>query len=149
MKRRQTKMCFLQAALVMLCLASAGLLIQELFIEPEKNRQMTERLKEDFPEKTPGVSSPQKDPKQAGKESGHSAINLTAMQAQYPDIQGWLTIPGTNVDYPVLQSGEDEPEYYLKRNYRGGGSGMQTAACSCSGTAKCLKARTSSSTATT
>lgn len=112
-------MRFLQAVLVMLCLASAGLLIQELFIEPEKNRQMTERLKEDFPEETPGVSSPQKDPQQAGEESGHTAINLTAMQAQYTDIQGWITIPGTNVDYPVLQSGEDEPEYYLKRNYRG------------------------------
>lgn len=24
-----------------------------------------------------------------------------------------------NVDYPVLQSGEDEPEYYLKRSYTG------------------------------
>lgn len=112
-------MRFLQAVLVMLCLASAGLLIQELFIEPEKNRQMTEWLKEEFPEETPGVSSPQKDPQQAGEESGHSAIDLTAMQAQYPDIQGWITIPGTNVDYPVLQSGEDAPEYYLKRNYRG------------------------------
>lgn len=119
MKRQQNKMRFLQAALVMLCLVSTGLLVWELFIEPEKNRQMTERLKEEFPEETPGVSSPQKDPQQAGEESGHSAINLTAMQAQYPDIQGWLTIPGTNVDYPILQSGEDEPEYYLKRSYTG------------------------------
>ena len=24
-----------------------------------------------------------------------------------------------NVDYPVLQSGEDEQEYYLKRSYTG------------------------------
>lgn len=119
MKRQQNKMRFLQAMLVMLCLASAGLLVWELFIEPEKNRQMTERLKEEFPEETPGVSSPQKNPQQAGEESSHTAINLTAMQAQYPDIQGWITIPGTNVDYPVLQSGEDEPEYYLKRSYTG------------------------------
>jgi len=33
-----------------------------------------------------------------------------------PDIIGWLSIPGTKVDYPVMQTPED-PEYYLKRNF--------------------------------
>ena len=32
------------------------------------------------------------------------------------DIVGWLTIPGTKVDYPVMQTPE-EPEYYLNRNF--------------------------------
>lgn len=31
-------------------------------------------------------------------------------------IVGWLQIPGTKVDYPVMQTPED-PEYYLKRNF--------------------------------
>lgn len=30
-----------------------------------------------------------------------------------------LPSPGTNVDYPVLQSGKENPEFYLRRNYRG------------------------------
>jgi sortase B len=30
---------------------------------------------------------------------------------------GWLTIPGTNVSYPVMQT-KQEPEYYLYRNFQ-------------------------------
>ena len=32
------------------------------------------------------------------------------------DIVGWMTIPGTNIDYPVMQT-PDNPDYYLKRNF--------------------------------
>lgn len=36
------------------------------------------------------------------------------------DIYAWIYIPGTNVDYPILQSGEDKPEnYYLDHNLNG------------------------------
>ncbi len=33
-----------------------------------------------------------------------------------PDIVGWISIEGTNVDYPVMQTVYDE-EYYLYRNF--------------------------------
>ena len=33
-----------------------------------------------------------------------------------PDIVGWIQIPGTRVDYPVMQS-PDNKDYYLKRNF--------------------------------
>lgn len=33
-----------------------------------------------------------------------------------PDIIGWLSIDGTNVDYPVMQTPEDE-QYYLYRDF--------------------------------
>ena len=39
------------------------------------------------------------------------------LQKINPDIKGWLRIPDTVVDYPVLQSGEDDPEYYLYLDY--------------------------------
>lgn len=32
------------------------------------------------------------------------------------DIIGWLTIPGVEVDYPVMHTPE-EPQYYLRRNF--------------------------------
>ena len=34
------------------------------------------------------------------------------------DMIGWLKIPGTEIDYPVMQTMEDE-EYYLHRNFFG------------------------------
>lgn len=33
-----------------------------------------------------------------------------------PDVKGWIQINGTNINYPVLQSSIDDPEYYLTRN---------------------------------
>ena len=46
-------------------------------------------------------------------------VDLAALQDQYPDIRGWLTIPDTGIDYPVLQGSADDPEYYLHLNYKG------------------------------
>lgn len=106
--------------MILICIISAGVLLKEMVIEPERNRQMAEQLKEKFPEElSPGDTPVQEDPKQAGEKGEVPAVDLMAMQAQYPDVQGWLSIPGTSIDYPVLQSGEEDQEYYLKRNYKG------------------------------
>lgn len=32
------------------------------------------------------------------------------------DLIGWITIPGTDIDYPIMYTPE-EPEYYLRRNF--------------------------------
>lgn len=51
-----------------------------------------------------------------GKEQ---PLDFAALQREWPDIRAWLVIPGTCVDYPVLQSSPQQPEYYLRRNYKG------------------------------
>lgn len=47
----------------------------------------------------------------------------------------WLEIPGTDIDYPVMQK-LDNPEYYLRRNYKGeysySGTPFLDAGCSVS-----------------
>ncbi len=40
-------------------------------------------------------------------------IDFAALQAEYPDIAGWLTVDGTAINYPIVQ-GEDNT-YYLHR----------------------------------
>ena len=35
---------------------------------------------------------------------------------QNNDMVGWMTIPGTEIDYPVMQT-PDQADYYLKRNF--------------------------------
>lgn len=50
---------------------------------------------------------------------GISQLDFASLRSRYPDVQGWLTIPGTCVDYPVLQSDDTDPEHYLRRNYDG------------------------------
>ena len=30
---------------------------------------------------------------------------------------GWISIPSTRIDYPVMQSSQEEPDYYLKHDF--------------------------------
>ena len=44
--------------------------------------------------------------------------DLAALQSENPDCVGWLTIPDTSVDYPVVWTPSD-PEHYLRRDFYG------------------------------
>lgn len=39
-----------------------------------------------------------------------------SLYEQNPDFIGWLSIEGTKIDYPVMQT-KDDPEYYLRQNF--------------------------------
>lgn len=45
-------------------------------------------------------------------------IDFSALQRENPDIYSWITIPGTPVDYPIVQR-SDELDYYLMHNLNG------------------------------
>ena len=47
-----------------------------------------------------------------------SPIEFEALWQQNDDVYAWLQIPGTTVDYPILQRAGDD-EYYLNRNMDG------------------------------
>lgn len=52
-------------------------------------------------------------------ETGESVQVLSEFAQLYVmnnDIVGWLTVPGTVIDYPVMQT-PDSPDYYLYRNF--------------------------------
>ena len=40
-------------------------------------------------------------------------IDFAAAQATNPDVYAWIWIPGTNIDYPILQSESEDDAYYL------------------------------------
>ncbi len=55
------------------------------------------------------------DPPPLYAESGR-LYRYDALYNQNPDLAGWIYIPGTNRNYPVMQTPENE-EYYLRRNF--------------------------------
>lgn len=44
-------------------------------------------------------------------------VDLAALRQVNPDVVGWIRIPGTKIDYPLMQ-GEDN-DYYLNRTWEG------------------------------
>lgn len=102
----------------LLCLSLLGLL-WFLVLQPGLTNGEAQALKKEYAQPLPGAESSGVLP--AGKEQlePESLVDLPALQAEYPDIKGWISIPGTCVDYPVLQSSADDPEYYLRRTYKG------------------------------
>lgn len=50
-----------------------------------------------------------------GFEEGKKTIDFVALKEQNEDIYSWITIPGTAIDYPIVQRA-DELDYYLNHN---------------------------------
>lgn len=45
-------------------------------------------------------------------------VDFAKLQNDNPDIYAWIVVPGTKIDYPIVQS-EDNLTYYLRRDYLG------------------------------
>ena len=59
---------------------------------------------EEMKDRTQESQPPEKEPVQI-------PIDFTSLQAQNPDVYAWIIIPGTQIDYPVLQSRTDDTWY--------------------------------------
>lgn len=69
--------------------------------DPEKTQERYEKLKEQ--------ATVKEDP----NDPMNREIDFASLQAVNPDVYAWISIPGTNVDYPILQSETEPDEYYL------------------------------------
>lgn len=54
----------------------------------------------------------------ASSETACDALGFPEVDWEYwrsvnPDVIGWITVPGTEVDQPIVQASSDDPEYYL------------------------------------
>lgn len=112
--RKMRKIIFSAALCVFLL--STGFLVYELLILPNQNRDAIESVQEVYyhaetsSEMTAEAVLPDAEGKQ--KENGYAAL-----KKKNSDVIGWIKIPGTVVDYPVMQSSPQSPEYYLRRGY--------------------------------
>ena len=76
----------------------------------EEYQEIREEVKNDEPEEEP-EPEPEKEPVVI-------PIDFASLQARNPDVYAWITVPGTNIDYPILQSDGDNG-YYLDHTLDG------------------------------
>ena len=64
---------------------------------------------------------PSPDPKapDAAAPGRFPAVNWEYWKTVNPDVVGWITIPGTTVNHPIVQARADDPEYYLSHDVYG------------------------------
>lgn len=46
-------------------------------------------------------------------------VDFDGLKATNEDVYAWIKIPGTNIDYPVLQNADEPDDYYLNRTMDG------------------------------
>lgn len=46
-------------------------------------------------------------------DDGFPVVDWEYWQGVNPDVIGWVTVPGTVIDHPIVQAPADDPDYYL------------------------------------
>lgn len=50
---------------------------------------------------------------EGGEDDGFSVVDWDYWLSVNPDIVAWVSVPGTEIDYPVVQASADDPTFYL------------------------------------
>ena len=127
---KKTVLVLITFALV-IAVAGSGFWLVHYFIDSREQRQTYENLAEEFvleSTPTPESTTPAENssPTENSSEPAESVSlttapprhDLAALATENADCVGWLTIPDTGIDYPVMHT-PDDPEHYLRRDFYG------------------------------
>lgn len=83
----------------------------DIFIDYYQNRKLLNNLQETFYD----AASAEMDEHEEFTSNSTIRPGFDELLKQNPDVVGWITIDGTQIDYPILQA--DDNVQYLTRNY--------------------------------
>lgn len=98
---RKKKLYFLLCLVLLGCITVAGWKVAALALEYRAGEKAYEDMKELSRPGTTAEGAPDEEP---------LTRDFDALQAINPDIVAWITVPGTKIDYPVVQ-GKDNQAY--------------------------------------
>jgi SrtB family sortase len=95
-------------------------------MELPEHADETEKYEHDLPSShgsvDPSVTEQEQEPdsepeSKPAEDSVPIVVNFDLLQERYPDCVGWLYSPATPINYPIMQSKDND--YYLRRSYDG------------------------------
>ena len=108
-RRRMRRVRWVGFGLAVLCFILCGAQVLRYQLAAQQTQEQVAQLKQLRGEQVDGEEPL---PEDAGPD-------LAALQALNADFVAWLSVEGTRIDYPVMQSGENNPERYLRRDFYG------------------------------
>ncbi len=85
--------------------------------EPETEPETETETETEAPETEPETETETEKPLPPDPDADELAeLNLDALRLFNEDVIGWIRIPGTELNYPLLQG--DDNEYYLRRTWK-------------------------------
>ena len=114
--KRRTLVVILVTAMIILAAAVIGLLVlsdweRRYEALNEQMQQIAQRTMEPSPTGQPEIT-------ETASQAPNVPIDFAALRTQNQDIYAWITVPGTDVDYPIVQNPLDD-SFYLTHNLAG------------------------------
>ena len=99
-------------------LASAGLLIKRWYDDRKTENEFSSLASLISTEAADTVSSAPTDSAVQQPQAVDNTAKFAALKARNPDFIGWISIDGTNLDFPVMYT-PDRENFYLRHDFNG------------------------------
>ena len=127
LKTMKKEILIVLSVVLVVVIVACGLWLGYYAVDSQHQKQTYQTLAEDFLLEEPesSLSLAENDSPEQSSTTQETVVTLTtapprhdlaALQAENPDCVGWLTIPDTTVDYPIVWTPND-PEHYLRRDF--------------------------------
>ena len=110
----KSKVLMIGAAVCAALFLFSGVMLFRQYADEKQSAEAFDHIAALVQEEAPPADVPQET---KSPQSDQTAFEkYKAVYEQNSDFVGWISIEGTNIDYPVMQT-IDEPNYYLKRGF--------------------------------
>lgn len=110
----KSKYLMIGAAVCAALFLFSGFMLFRQYSDEKQSAEAFDKIAALVQEETPPTDEPQESETPPPEQTAFE--RYAAVYEQNSDFVGWISIDGTNIDYPVMQT-IDNPNYYLKRSF--------------------------------
>ena len=110
----KSKYLMIGAAVCAALFLFSGVMLYRQYADEKQSAEAFDNIAALVQDETPPADEPQESESPQPEQTAFE--KYAAVYEQNSDFVGWISTPGTNIDYPVMQT-VDNPNYYLKHSF--------------------------------